>query len=79
VTGLPSAKRTIDRDPLAGIRERTLANGLRVILMPLTSTPTADVRLVFGCDRANAAGYSRARSADFGAEPAVKARARARG
>lgn len=41
------AKRTIERDPLAGIYERTLANGLRVILMPLTSVPTVDVRLVF--------------------------------
>ncbi len=41
------AKRTIERDPLAGIHERTLANGLRVILMPLTSVPTVDVRLVF--------------------------------
>ena len=35
------------RDPLAGVRERTLANGLRVILMPLSSVPTIDVRLVF--------------------------------
>lgn len=41
------AKRTTDRDPLAGIRERTLANGLRVILMPLASVPTVDARLVF--------------------------------
>jgi zinc protease len=41
------AKRTSDRDPLAGIRERTLANGLRLVLMPLSGVPTVDARLVF--------------------------------
>jgi zinc protease len=46
-----AAPRTLDRDPLAGVRERTLANGLRVILMPLTSVPTVDVRIVFGAGR----------------------------
>jgi len=57
------APRTLSRAPLAGIRERTLANGLRVILMPLTSTPTVDVRLVFGAgtidepERARGAAY----------------------
>jgi zinc protease len=41
------AKRTIERDPFVRAEEHTLANGLRVILMPLTSVPTVDVRLVF--------------------------------
>ena len=41
------ATRTVVSDPLAGVRSRTLANGLRVILMPLASVPTIDVRLVF--------------------------------
>ena len=32
----------------AGMRTRRLANGLRVVLLPLTTVPTVDIRLVFG-------------------------------
>ena len=33
---------------LRGIRTRTLPNGMKVVLMPLTSVPAIDVRIVFG-------------------------------
>ena len=33
--------------PLAGMRTRTLANGLAVVLLPVTSIPTVEMRLVF--------------------------------
>jgi zinc protease len=35
------------------VRTRTLPNGLRVVLMPLTSVPTVDIRLVFGTGTAD--------------------------
>lgn len=42
-------------DPLAEsrVRTRTLANGMRVVLLPLQGTPTVDVRLVFGAGTAD--------------------------
>ncbi len=43
----PAAEPLSTREP-QGVTTRTLANGLRVILVPLTSVPTVDVRVVFG-------------------------------
>ena len=37
----------------AGVTARTLRNGLRVVLLPLTSVPTVDIRLVFGAGTAD--------------------------
>jgi zinc protease len=41
------AMRTTGPDLLAGMRTRILPNGLNVVLLPLTSVPTVDIRLVF--------------------------------
>ena len=38
---------------LDAMRTRTLPNGLRVVLLPLTSMPTVDIRLVFGAGTAD--------------------------
>ncbi|MGE5185014.1 MAG: insulinase family protein, partial [Acidobacteriota bacterium] len=37
----------ISTNVFAGTRTRTLANGMQIVLLPLTSVPTVDVRLVF--------------------------------
>src|SRR5206468_2255425 len=37
----------------AARRTRTLANGMRVVLLPLNTVPTVDVRLVFGSGTAD--------------------------
>lgn len=50
---LRPAPRTTDGDPLAAARSYTLRNGLHVILMPLTSVPTVDLRLVFNAGTAD--------------------------
>jgi zinc protease len=34
--------------PASAVRSRTLPNGMRVVLLPVTSVPTVDIRLVFG-------------------------------
>jgi zinc protease len=39
--------------PIAGVRTRTLPNGLRVVLLPLTSVPAIDIRLVFAAGTAD--------------------------
>jgi zinc protease len=39
--------------PLSTARTRTLANGLRVVLMPRSSVPTVELRLVFGAGTAD--------------------------
>ena len=41
-----AAERTFATDVLARARSRTLANGLQVILLPLSTMPTVDLRLV---------------------------------
>jgi len=43
------ARRPVDRVPrgLLGVKTRVLPNGLNVVLLPLTSVPTVDIRLVF--------------------------------
>jgi zinc protease len=38
---------------IAGVRTRTLPNGLRVVLLPLTSVPAIDIRLVFAAGTAD--------------------------
>lgn len=38
---------------ITGARTRTLPNGLRVVLLPLTSVPTIDIRLVFATGTAD--------------------------
>jgi len=47
LVGAPSAGST------EGMRTRTLANGMRVVLLPLSSVPTVDVRLVFATGTAD--------------------------
>ncbi len=37
----------------AAVRTRTLPNGLKVVLLPITSVPTVEVRLVFGAGTAD--------------------------
>ena len=39
--------------PAAPTRTRTLPNGLKIVLMPLSTVPTVDVRLVFGAGSAD--------------------------
>lgn len=39
--------------PLAAARTRTLPNGMKVVLLPLTSVPTVDIRLVFAAGTAD--------------------------
>ncbi|HSN31007.1 MAG TPA: insulinase family protein, partial [Kofleriaceae bacterium] len=39
--------------PLAAARTRTLPNGLKVVLLPLTSVPAVDIRLVFAAGTAD--------------------------
>lgn len=38
---------------ITGMRKRTLANGLDVVLLPVTSVPTVEIRLVFGSGTAD--------------------------
>nr|MBA3502804.1 insulinase family protein [Deltaproteobacteria bacterium] len=38
---------------IAGMRKRSLANGLDVVLLPVTSVPTVEIRLVFGSGTAD--------------------------
>lgn len=38
---------------IAGVQTRELPNGLTVVLLPLTSVPTVDIRLVFGAGTAD--------------------------
>jgi zinc protease len=47
------AQTELDARGFVGIRTRTLANGLRVVLLPLTSVPTVDVRIVFAAGTAD--------------------------
>jgi zinc protease len=42
-----------DRATVTGARTRTLPNGLRVVLLPVTSVPTVDIRLVFAAGTAD--------------------------
>ncbi len=44
---------------VANARVRTLANGMHVVLLPLTSVPTVDVRLVFAAGTADEAADKR--------------------
>lgn len=52
----PAAARrpvTGPRTALAGMRTRTLPNGLKVVLLPVTSVPTFEARLIFGSGTAD--------------------------
>jgi zinc protease len=43
----------LDTRGFTGMRTRTLPNGLRVVLLPVTSVPTVDVRMVFDAGSAD--------------------------
>jgi zinc protease len=55
VPDLEEAHRAASREPfrLPGVVSRRLANGMRVVLLPTSTVPTVDVRLVFGSGTAD--------------------------
>lgn len=60
----PSEAKAAATEPLStrepqGMTTRTLANGLRVILVPLTSVPTVDARIVFAAGTGDEPGTRR--------------------
>jgi zinc protease len=44
---------TVPAPRLDGMRTRRLANGMKIVLLPVTSVPTVDIRLVFGSGSAD--------------------------
>jgi zinc protease len=61
-----------DTTALAAIETSTLANGLRVVLMPASSVPTIDMRLVFDVGTADEEKPGTATVAAYGLEPSIE-------